>query len=133
MELIKDYECTVAYHIGKANVVASVLSRKSSTKESKERMALLRELRGCEAILNIGSVENLTALFQVKATLEEEIVKTQTKDPVLRKLVEEVRCDRRSDYTFRSDGTLIKERRPFFFLYSFFPFFTCRHHQPTEI
>ena len=29
MELVKDYDCTIQYHPGKANVVADVLSRKS--------------------------------------------------------------------------------------------------------
>ena len=29
MELIKDYDCVIDYHLGKANVVADVLSRKS--------------------------------------------------------------------------------------------------------
>ena len=29
MELIKDYDCVIDYHPGKANVVANTLSRKS--------------------------------------------------------------------------------------------------------
>ena len=29
MELIKDYDCVIDYHTGKANVVADALSRKS--------------------------------------------------------------------------------------------------------
>ena len=29
MELIKDYDCVIDYHLGKANVVADALSRKS--------------------------------------------------------------------------------------------------------
>ena len=29
MELIKDYDCAIDYHLGKANVVADALSRKS--------------------------------------------------------------------------------------------------------
>ena len=35
MELIKDYDCTIAYHIGKANVVVDALSRKSSNREKE--------------------------------------------------------------------------------------------------
>ena len=32
MELIKDYDCEILYHPGKANVVADALSRKGSEK-----------------------------------------------------------------------------------------------------
>ena len=32
MELLKDYDCTIDYHPGKANVVADALSRKSTGK-----------------------------------------------------------------------------------------------------
>ena len=30
MELLKDYDCSILYHPGKANVVANALSRKSA-------------------------------------------------------------------------------------------------------
>ena len=30
MELIKDYDCVIDYHLGKANVVANAMSRKSA-------------------------------------------------------------------------------------------------------
>ena len=30
LELLKNYDCTIKYHSGKANVVADALSRKSS-------------------------------------------------------------------------------------------------------
>lgn len=74
MELTKDYECIIAYHPGKANMVADVLSRKNSNKENKGRVALLKELKGCEAILNTWSVGNLIARFQFEPTLEGKIV-----------------------------------------------------------
>ena len=35
LELIKDYDCTINYHLGNANVVADALSRKFM--EGKER------------------------------------------------------------------------------------------------
>ena len=47
MELLKDYDCSILYHPGKANVVADALSRKSSSSLahiSTERRALVREL-----------------------------------------------------------------------------------------
>lgn len=76
MELIKDYDCTIAYHPRKANVVTGKLRRKSP---SKGNLALLRELREYKATLNARSVGNLIAQFPIKPMLEEEIVKLQPK------------------------------------------------------
>ncbi|KAI3764894.1 hypothetical protein L2E82_14911 [Cichorium intybus] len=38
LELINDYDCEIAYHPGKANVVADALSRKFHEKKSQERL-----------------------------------------------------------------------------------------------
>lgn len=84
MELIKDYYCTIAYHLEKANVVTDAFSRKSSNGESKGGvLALFKESKGCKANLNAGSVGNLIEQFQVKPTLEGEIVKSQPENLVL--------------------------------------------------
>ena len=47
----------------------------------------------------------MIAQFQVRPTLEEEVVKWE--DPVAK----EFKCKRKIDYAFRNDGTLLKERR----------------------
>ena len=48
MELIKDYDCVIDYHPGKANVVAGVLSRKS--------MQMLRALNAHLSLTDDGIV-----------------------------------------------------------------------------
>ena len=47
MEILKDYDCSILYHPGKANVVANVLSRKSAgslAHISNERRPIIKEL-----------------------------------------------------------------------------------------
>ena len=62
LELIKDYDCTIEYHPGKANIVVDALSRKSRLPKSVLcgiRVPLLSELRGSKAVLtteNSGSL-----------------------------------------------------------------------------
>ena len=48
MELIKDYGCVIDYHLGKANVVADALSRKS--------MQTLRALNAHLSLTDDGTV-----------------------------------------------------------------------------
>ena len=47
MELLKDYDCSIPYHLSKANVVADALSRKSAgslAHISTERRLIIKEL-----------------------------------------------------------------------------------------
>ena len=48
MELLKDYDCSILYHPGKANVVIDALSRKSTgslAHFSTERTPIIKELQ----------------------------------------------------------------------------------------
>ncbi|KAA0059550.1 reverse transcriptase [Cucumis melo var. makuwa] len=72
LELIKDYDCTIEYHPGKANVVADALSRKSRLPKSALcgiRVALLNELRGSKTVVTTEDSGSLLAQFQVEFEL----------------------------------------------------------------
>ena len=91
-ELLKDYDCTIEYHPGKANVVADALSRKrteGSTKfmsrgVSNELMAL----RGMNAELRVVKGDGLLAMLKIKPSWVEQIVGAQERDPHLRRIKE---------------------------------------------
>ncbi|CAL9025507.1 unnamed protein product, partial [Prunus brigantina] len=85
--LIKDYDCTIEHHPGKANVVADALSRKSSGSIAYFRgryVPLMVEMRKLRRIV--------TAQFQ---------------DPLICTLRLEVENGDRTDYSVRNDGALM--------------------------
>ena len=77
LELLKDYDCTIEYHSGKANVVADALSRKSS----KSSVASLKvnilpyliDLRAMDVDLVMHTSGALFATFKVRPVLHERI------------------------------------------------------------
>ncbi|TYK16488.1 putative Gag-pol protein [Cucumis melo var. makuwa] len=76
LELVKDYDCTIEYYLGKANVVADTLSRKSRLSKSALcgiRAALLSELRGSKVVVIAEDSGSLLAQFQVRSSLVAEI------------------------------------------------------------
>ncbi|KAD4585810.1 hypothetical protein E3N88_23411 [Mikania micrantha] len=59
LELIKDYDCDILYHLGKANVVADALSRKSDHSPIREaQVEALREENVCSERI-FGQVKSL--------------------------------------------------------------------------
>lgn len=106
MELIKDYDCTIHYHQGKANVLADSLSRKSSASLAcltVGRGPLLSKL----SKMNVGHIvhETCSLLVQlnVKPTLVDKIKESQFTDPQLVKISEEVKNGDHVDFHIGED------------------------------
>ena len=77
IELLKDYDFTIEYHPGKANVVADALSRKSSGTLShihSVRIPLLLELRALNMELAQGKKGALLATLKVRPVLINRVI-----------------------------------------------------------
>eukprot|EP00258_Populus_trichocarpa_P039399 XP_024455418.1 uncharacterized protein LOC112327280 [Populus trichocarpa] len=91
MELIKDYDCIIDYHPGKANVVADALSRKNKAfiggllvRGDRE----LLELGGLNVHLDVTSRGMLLATLVLQSDMREKIRKAQGSTKMYRDLKE---------------------------------------------
>ncbi|CAL9022496.1 unnamed protein product, partial [Prunus brigantina] len=110
LELIKDYDCTIEHHPGKANVVADALSRKSSGSIAYFRgryVPLMVEMRKLRVGLDVNDQGALLATLHVRPVLVERIVTAQFQDPLICTLRLEVENGDRTDYSVRNDGALM--------------------------
>ncbi|GMI66021.1 hypothetical protein HRI_000271400 [Hibiscus trionum] len=95
VEFLKDYDLTIEYHPGKANVVVDAFSKKVAV-----------ELRAMFASLSISRDGGLAAELQVKQSLVQLIKDKQLLDDSLVPHVQDIAEDRPSDFCFNDDGVL---------------------------
>ncbi|CAL2250755.1 unnamed protein product [Prunus armeniaca] len=114
LELIKDYDCTIEYHPGRANVVADALSRKTTANLAHIRTAylpLLVELRKDGVEMEMTQQGGILASLHVRPIMVERVIASQLGDPTLCRIRGEVENGTRKDYAIRGDGALVKGAR----------------------
>ena len=84
LELLKDYDCDILYHSGKANMVADALSKKSSGSlahinvEKRPSIQELLELVDQDLMMKISRSGGLLAQFKVRSVLRDRIKLAQS-------------------------------------------------------
>jgi hypothetical protein len=114
MELIKDYDCIIDYHPGKANVVADALSRKSKAvlaHVQTTRLPLILELKKLRSEMKTDDHGALLAMLKIRPMLCEKIQEAQKQDEQLQQAWDEIREGKPTEFRVREDGTLLFRQR----------------------
>ncbi|KAL0556433.1 hypothetical protein IC582_004947 [Cucumis melo] len=113
LELVKDYDCEILYHPGKANVVADALSRKVSHSAAliTRQAPLHRDLERAEIAVSVGAVTMQLAQLTVQLTLRQRIIDAQSNDPYLVEKRGLAEAGQTAEFSLSSDGGLLFERR----------------------
>ena len=100
MELIKDYDCVIDYHPGKANVVADALSRKS-----------VQTLRALNAHLSLSDDGAMVEELIAKPNLLNQVLEAQRNDEKIAAIVNQNRVGKETKFTTKEDGFLYYQDR----------------------
>ncbi|KAL4025931.1 hypothetical protein IC575_014337 [Cucumis melo] len=113
LELVKDYDCEILYHPGKANVVADALSRKVSHSAAliTRQAPLHRDLERAEIAVSVGAVTMQLAQLTVQPTLRQRIIDAQSNDPYLVEKRGLAEVGQAVEFSISSDGGLLFEKR----------------------
>jgi hypothetical protein len=114
MELIKDYDCVVNYHPGRANVVVDALSRKSRSEIAGLKAFpynLKMDIEKLDTEIVIGEVQALMTKLEVKSTLLEDVCMAQEKDEEINQIKEKANKGRALGFSVIPDGLFIYHNR----------------------
>ncbi|KAL0307103.1 UNVERIFIED_CONTAM: Transposon Tf2-11 polyprotein [Sesamum radiatum] len=106
IELLKDYDCSIDYHPGKANIVADALSWKTVDHLASMicyNVECVVTLRAMNLHFSVGG-DMLLATMQVKPSLKDKIRDAQDKDPYLQKVKTKVQEGKNNQFIIQDDG-----------------------------
>ncbi|TYK13576.1 pol protein [Cucumis melo var. makuwa] len=111
LELMKDYDCEILYHPGKANVVTDALSRKVAHSAALiiKQAPLLRDFERAEIAVSVGEVTSQLTHLSVQSTLRQRIIDAQLNDPYLVEKRRLVKAGQGEDFFISSDDGLTFE------------------------
>ena len=100
MELIKDYDCVIDYHPGKANVVANALSRKT-----------MQKLRALNAHLSLTDDGTVVIELIARPSLLNRVLEAQKKDEKIAVIVSQIGNGKEIELIVNEDGVLYYKNR----------------------
>lgn len=107
MELLKDYNYDILYHLGKANKVADALSRKSSIVQMMiKEWTLLEIVRDSEFKFEVDHFLSLLATLRIEPEVQVNIKALHSMDPAIQKIPQGNANKRKPDFQVAEDGTL---------------------------
>lgn len=106
---MKDYDVIINYHLGKANIVADALSRKTACNMATlltEQSDLLKDLEQLEVEIKCHVPEISLQAIQIKPTLQEEILQKQITDKRMQTIRKDVENGKQTDFRIDQEGLL---------------------------
>ena len=95
MELIKDYDCVIDYHPGKANVVADALSRKT-----------VQTLRALNAHLSLSDDGTIVVKLIARPNLLNRVLEAQKKDEKISAIMKQIGDGKETEFEVKGDRSL---------------------------
>ena len=118
MELIKDYDCMIDYHPGKANVVANALSRRGKVvvddSRNKEHKSLI-ELKKMGLRLSVGPERSILAQLKIQSMFRDKVLEAQLADKGVGKIKEQINRGIKIPFQILSEGLVAMGKRVYLF------------------